>query len=139
MSVTGTPQLQPTVPQEVKGDALKSQRLLKGSNGPAQVSGIPTRVTSPPPVAKKSTSLPQKKSESAPVTPSIILERAAPSNRSSTDSLFEIGKDAVIPSGMRTPARGISGSGPTLETVQESSLSSTPAIGRGPIVAVGHF
>lgn len=32
-------------------------------------------------------------------------------------------------SGMRTPVRGTSGNGPALETVQESSLPSTPAIG----------
>lgn len=34
-------------------------------------------------------------------------------------------------SGMRTPVRGISGNGPALETVQESSLPVTPAIATG--------
>ena len=41
------------------------------------------------------------------------------------------GEDTVIRAGMRTPVRGTSGGGPTLGTVQESSLATTPVIGAG--------
>ena len=132
LSVAGTPQLLSSVPQDTKGDAPKAQRPGKGLSGFAQPNGNPPRVKSPPPVAGKSSNPPQRKAESAPTPPSIVLERAAPSNRSSIDSQIEGDKDATL-SGMRTPARGISGSGPTLETVQENSLPSTPLTGRGPI------
>ena len=134
LSVAGTPQLLPSVSQDTKGDAPKAQRPAKGLSGLAQPNGNPPRVKSPPPVTAKSSNPPQRKAESTPATPSIVLERATPSNRSSLDSQIEGDKDATS-SGMRTPARGISGSGHTLETVQENSLPSTPTIGRGPIGA----
>ena len=132
LSVAGTPQLLSSVSQDVKGDAPKAQRPGKGLSGLAQPNGNPPRVKSPPPVTAKSPNPPQRKAESAPTTPSIVLERATQSNRSSLDSQTEGDKEAT-PSGMRTPARGISGSGPTLETVQENSLPSTPITGRGPL------
>ena len=134
LSVAGTPQLQPSVSHESKGDAPKIQRPGRGLSGLVQPSGHPPRLKSPPPPvsASKATNLPQKKADSAPTTPSIVLERATPSLRSSVDSQIEADTE-VLPSGMRTPARGISGSGPMLETVQENSLPSTPANGRGPI------
>ena len=134
LSVAGTPQSQPSVSHDIKGDAPKLQRPGKGLSGLIQSSGNPPRVKSPPPSvnAGKASNLPQKKAESAPATPSVVPERATPNNRSRLDTQSEAEKD-VVSSGMRTPARGISGSGPTLETVQESSLPSTPAIGRGPI------
>ena len=131
LSVAGTPQLLPSVSQDIKGDAPKAQRPGKGLS--AHANGNPPRVKSPPPsVTAKSPSLPQRKAESAPSTPSIVLERATPSSRSSLDSQIEGDKDAIS-SGMRTPARGISGNGPTLETVQENSVPSTPLAGQGPI------
>ena len=131
--MAGTPQLQASVSQDIKGDASKPQRPGKGLSGLVQQSGNPPRVKSPPPAvsAGKASNLPQRKAESAPTTPSIVLERATPSSRSSVDPQGEGDKD-LVPSGMRTPARGISGSLPPLETVQESSLPSTPASGRGP-------
>lgn len=132
LSVAGTPQLLSSVSQDIKGDASKAQRPGKGLSGLAQPNGNPPRVKSPPPATAKAANPPQRKADSAPTTPSIVLERATPSNRSSLDSQIEGDKDATS-SGMRTPARGISGSGPTLETVQENSLPSTPTIGRGPI------
>lgn len=60
------------------------------------------------------------------MTPSIVLERPTPSS-SRYDGLDEGEGEIPFPSGMRTPARGIAGSGSALETVQESSLPSTPA------------
>ena len=131
LSVAGTPQLLSSVSQDIKGDASKTQRPGKGLSGLAQPNGNPPRVKSPPPsVPAKTSNPPPRKAESAPTAPSIVLERATPSNRSSLDSQIEGDKDATSP-GMRTPARGISGTGPTLETVQENSLPSTPITGRG--------
>lgn len=53
------------------------------------------------------------------------------------EGIDEGDEDNLAPAGMRTPHRGISGPGATLETVQESSLPGTPAIsvGRGPFAA----
>ncbi|KAG7004434.1 vacuolar segregation subunit 7 [Physcia stellaris] len=134
LSVAGIPQLQSSVSQDNKGDAPKLQRPGKGLSGNVQSPSNPPRVKSPPPpvTASKALNLPQRKAESAPTTPSIVLERTTPSIRSSTDAQNEGEKD-VISSGMRTPARGISGTGPALETVQENSLPSTPAAGLGPV------
>lgn len=134
LSVAGIPQLQSSVSQDNKGDAPKSQRPGKGLSGLVQTPSNPPRVKSPPPPvsASKALNLPQRKAESAPTTPSIVVERTTPSLRSSTDAQNEGEKD-VTSSGMRTPARGISGTGPTLETVQENSLPSTLAVGLGPV------
>lgn len=134
LSVAGIPQLQSSVSQDNKGDAPKLQRPGKGLSGNVQSPSNPPRVKSPPPpvIASKALNLPQRKAESAPTTPSIVLERTTPSIRSSTDAQNEGEKD-VTSSGMRTPARGISGTGPTLETVQENSFPSTPAVGLGPV------
>ena len=59
-----------------------------------------------------------------------MLERATPTATSiiQTDGV----DDGVVDrAGMRTPNKGLSASGSTLETVQESSLPATPAIGTG--------
>jgi len=133
LSVAGTPQLQPSGTQDIKGDTNKQhQRPAKGSNLTPQANGIPPRLKSPPPPisASKVALAPQKRFESAPTNPSIVLERATSTIRSSTEPGTDGGKD-TISSGMRTPVRGISAAGPTLETVQESSLPATPAIGTG--------
>ena len=129
LSVAGTPQLQPSGNQENKVDANKPQRPGKGPNLTPQTSGLPPRLKSPPPPVK-ALSAPHRKSDSAPVTPSIVLERATPTSKSSTDSGADGDKD-IAPTGMRTPVRGVSSAGPTLETVQESSLPTTPAISAG--------
>ena len=73
--------------------------------------------------------------ERAASTPSITLERSSPSATARAEGIDEGDEDNLAPAGMRTPHRGISGTGATLETVQESSLPGTPAIsvGRGPL------
>ena len=132
LSVAGTPQLQPSGNQDSKGEAHKLQRPGKAPNTIPQTSSIPPRLKSPPPPvnANKTSSVSQRQLESAPATPSIVLERATPISRSSVE-LDPDGDKDTVPSGMRTPVRGISGAGPTLETVQESSLPTTPAIATG--------
>ena len=130
--MTGAPQLQSSISQDSRGDASKTQRQGKGLTGLNQPSGNPLRAKSPPPLtsAGKTFTVPPRKAESAPATPNIVLERATPTNKCSLETQAEE-EDDPLPSGMRTPARGISG--PTLETVLESSLPFTPAIGRGPL------
>lgn len=133
LSVAGTPQLQPSGIQEAKGDTNKQQQKpAKGSNLTAQSSGIPPRLKSPPPpiVASKASLPPQKRFESTPTTPSIVLERATLTTKSSIELGADGDKD-MVSFGMRTPVRGTSAAGPTLETVLESSLPATPAIGTG--------
>jgi hypothetical protein len=62
----------------------------------------------------------------APLTPSIIVDRATPTSASSFDEEIQ-DLDPMARGGIKSPIRGSSGS--KLETVQESSLPSTPAIG----------
>ena len=66
-------------------------------------------------------------SQSTPTAPTIVLERPSRSSTLASDS--DVGEEErTLKSGMRTPVRGMSGNGLTLETVQESSLPATPAI-----------
>lgn len=59
-----------------------------------------------------------------------MVDRPARSSTLGSDS--DAGEEEKsLKSGMRTPVRGTSGNGPALETVQESSLPSTPAISGG--------
>ena len=85
----------------------------------------------PPAISNKQSITPLRKTEKGPLTPSIVLERATPiaTSITQTDGVEE--EPVTERPGMRTPIRGLSASGPTLETVQESSLPATPAIGIG--------
>ncbi len=129
LSATGIPHLPPSSAADFAVDAPRPQRTNKGPAG----SGV-LRVKSPPPSASSGTNSPFltarkiEQSQSTPTTPTIVVERP---NRSSTfGSESDIPEDDhPVKSGMRTPVRGISGNGPPLETVQESSLPATPAIG----------
>lgn len=135
LSATGIPHLQHTSGADSTVDAPRPQRPNKGPAGGSQhsVSSV-LRVKSPPPSASSGTNSPFlttrkiDQSQSTPTTPTIIVER--PTRTSTFGSESDIPEDDhALKSGMRTPVRGISGSGPALETVQESSLPATPAIG----------
>ena len=136
LSVAGTPQLQPSAGSELSIDAPKPQRPSKAAGGGSAQLGLNVpQVKSPPQSAvSNKPSIPSnpslRKTEKASSTPSIVLERPTPTTTSSTqtDSDEEASVDRL---GMRTPNRGLSASGSPLETVQESSLPATPAIGRG--------
>lgn len=143
LSATGVSHLPPTSVADFPVDAPRPQRSNKGPTGGSQHSGPSVlRVKSPPPSASSGSNGPFlttrkiDQSQSAPTTPSIVVERP---NRSSTfGSESDIPEDDhPVKSGMRTPVRGISGSGPPLETVQESSLPATPAIGRTALTSKG--
>ncbi|CAF9936799.1 hypothetical protein IMSHALPRED_010904 [Imshaugia aleurites] len=135
LSATGTPHLPPSAAADFALDAPRPQRTNKGSAGGSQHPGSSgPRVKSPPPSASSGTNSPFlatrkiDQSQSTPTTPSIVVERPTRS--------FTFGSESDIPeddhpmkSETRTPVRGISGSGPALETVQESSLPDTPGIG----------
>ena len=127
LSVTGTPQLpSPATPDFSVG----LQKASKGPNSAATIGSAPPRIKSPPPSASavRTTMLSPRRNDSAlPLTPSIVVERATPSSISSVEGSLEE-EDSIKRSNMRTPVRGISG---VLETVQESSLPATPAIGTG--------
>ncbi|MCJ1236689.1 hypothetical protein MMC14_004671 [Varicellaria rhodocarpa] len=126
LSATGTPQLpSPATPDF----SIEPGRLPKASKG-LNSGAAPPRIKSPPPSASaiRTTMLSPRKTDSAlPLTPSIVVERATPSSISSVEATLEE-EDSIKRSNMRTPVRGISG---VLETVQESSLPATPAIGTG--------
>lgn len=135
LSATGTPHLPPSAAADFAVDPPRLQRTNKGPPGGSQhpASNV-LRVKSPPPSASSGTNssfLAARKvdqSQSTPTTPTIVVER--PTRISTFGSESDILEDEhLVVSGMRTPVRGISGNGPALETVQESSLPDTPAIG----------
>lgn len=135
LSATGTPHLPPSAAADFAVDAPRPPRINKGPAGGSQHPGsnVP-RVKSPPPSASSGlngsflTARKIDQSQSTPTTPTIVVERPARSSTFGSESDIPE-DDHPVKSGMRTPVRGISGNGPALETVQESSLPATPAIG----------
>ena len=132
---TGTPYL-PSPAASDPADAPRPQKVNKASSGGSQATGSNTpRLRSPPQSASSgsnktllSTARKFDQSQSTHTTPVITLERPSRSSTLASDS--DVGEEDRTPKpGMRTPVRGMSGNGPTLETVQESSLPATPAIG----------
>ena len=135
LSATGTPHLPPPAVADFAVDTPRPQRINKGPPGGSQHPGSSApRVKSPPPSASSGSNnsfLTARKidqSQSTPTTPTIVVDR--PTRSSTFGSESDIPEDdPPMKSGMRTPVRGMSGNGPALETVQESSLPATPAIG----------
>ena len=135
LSAAGTPHLSSSAKQEASIDAAPPQKTSKAPTG-GSGQKIP-RLSSPPPAASSgsnksvlTTARKLDQSQSTPTTPTIIVDRPIRSSTFASDS--DAGEDdRPIKSGMRTPVRGTSGNGPPLETVQESSLPSTPAISGG--------
>lgn len=133
LSVAGTPHLPPSAAADLAIDAPRPQKTNKGSAGGSQYPGSNVlRVKSPPPSASSGTNssfLTARKvdqSQSTPTTPTIVVERPTRSSTIASESETPEDDHPIRP-GMRTPTRGISGNGPVLETVQESSLPTIPA------------
>ncbi|KAL8913627.1 MAG: hypothetical protein Q9171_001592 [Xanthocarpia ochracea] len=134
LSVAGAHQLQPSTTLSDSGtDPVRPQKVIKTAlaNNNQSASNLP-RVRSPPPSTSNKGTLPQSRrpdQASAPsLTPTIVIDRPNRAQTSATDSDAS-NFDAPAPAGMRIPGRGASGSQPALETVQESSVPSTPALG----------
>lgn len=132
LSAAGTPQLQSSSNPDPSFDATRSQKPAKGLGGGSNHLGLNLpRVKSPPPSASSSKSSiysPRNKYDQSSLTPSIILEHPTPVTESNA-GIDEADEGIFVASGMRTPVRGPSVSAPTLETVQESIVPSTPSIG----------
>ena len=135
LSAAGKPSLPPPSQQDASVDVPKTPKAAKQASATSSQSAprIP-RLSSPPPAASSGSNKPilptPRKIEhpqTAPATPSIVLDRPARTSAASNSEAPE--EEVVLRSGMRTPVRGVSGSGPPLETVQESSLPTTPATG----------
>ncbi|KAL9103298.1 MAG: hypothetical protein Q9163_001640 [Psora crenata] len=136
LSAGGSPQL-PSIPQHDAGsDVPRPQKAIKSTPASlSQPSARTARLSSPPPAASSGSNLPVvsvirkiDKSQPTPPAPLIVVERPNRSPTFATDP--DVAEEEALPrAGMRTPARGVSGAGPPLETVQESSLPATPAIG----------
>lgn len=131
LSAAGIPQLQSPVNPDFAFDATRSQKSVKGLGGGSNplILSLP-RVKSPPPStgSNKSSIYSSRKTDQSLVPPSIVVERPTPISGPNT-GIDEADEGSLVASGMRTPGRGSSGGGPTLETVQESSVPATPAIG----------
>ncbi|KUI72908.1 Vacuolar segregation protein 7 [Cytospora mali] len=129
ISATTTPNLGP-VPADATVNAaaphkspVTAEHLKEGPRWP-----VSPRLRSPPPAAvlNRPSLPPPRKGELEP--PSIHVQRSSPpaaqqpeSSQSDND-----GEELHLQPGMRTPARGASGSSTTLETVQEASPLATP-------------
>ncbi|KAI9724905.1 MAG: hypothetical protein M1812_000181 [Candelaria pacifica] len=139
LSVANTPHLQPTVASEPSIRAPRSQHSSSGTpvdNTPHWP--VSPRLKSPP--NANSTKLPvatPRNSDSGAQPPSIQVQRPTPvtSTRQAENRASVTGgmsEDHAAPTIIQKPSRGASAAGPTLETVQESSLPATPAIDSAP-------
>ncbi|KAL8726895.1 MAG: hypothetical protein Q9181_005893 [Wetmoreana brouardii] len=134
LSVAGVHQLQPSANTDPNTDPVRPQKVIKqalhNNSNNQQGSNIPT-VRSPPPLTPNKTALhSSRKPDPTPSntpTPSIVVDRLNKAHSSSTDSDATV-TDVSAPASMRFPLRGISGSQPALETVQESSIPDTPSL-----------
>ncbi|KAE8454046.1 hypothetical protein EG329_007822 [Mollisiaceae sp. DMI_Dod_QoI] len=89
---------------------------------------ISPRLRSPPPLQKPSSILSPRKSEQE--VPAINVQRTSQSTEQQEGkqgAQESEADDSLSATGMRTPARGVSGASSTLETVQEISQPNTPA------------
>ncbi|KAL8697458.1 MAG: hypothetical protein Q9224_002299, partial [Gallowayella concinna] len=134
LSVAGAHQLQPSPIPDPGTDPVRPQKVIKTAlaNSNQSVSNLP-RVRSPPPPSSNIAILPSSRRSDQPslpsLAPSIVVERPNRAQNAAADT-DSPNSDAMAPAGMRIPGRGVSGSSqPALETVQESSVPSTPALG----------
>ncbi|KAL8754697.1 MAG: hypothetical protein Q9184_005030, partial [Pyrenodesmia sp. 2 TL-2023] len=133
LSVAGAHQLQPqpSPHPDPTTDPVKPQKAVKTALANSNHSSPKlSRVSSPPPLApNKGSSASSKKQDqpqTAPITPSIVVDRAKRGPGSTADTEVP-SLDAPASASVRIPSRGASGSQPALETVQENSLPSTLA------------
>ena len=126
LSATGTPQLVSPATPDFMIDAIRAQRppkVLSGSGTP--VGSNSPRLKSPPPsIAANRLPVYSPRRPDQPSTPSITVENLSASPITSVEG--EANEETTVRSGLRTPIR----SG-MLETVQESSTPTTPAISAG--------
>ncbi|MCJ1281882.1 hypothetical protein MMC26_001205 [Xylographa opegraphella] len=126
LSATGIPPLPPSATPELLIDTPRPQKSSKTPIGVTGLSraSIPPRLKSPPislsTTPNRSSIYSPRRSDHVPLTPSITVDRPTPTSASSLECNAE-DTENVPRSGMRTPVKGVVGSG-TLETVQEGSL-----------------
>ncbi len=117
------PQLRPTVSDTGIKAPIPQKPALPAEPRDLPRWPISPRLRSPPPVTKALTS-PRKADQE---TPAINVQTSTPTTTEGTHSVTE-GEESLALPGMRSPVRGPSGAGSTLETVQEISQPSTPAL-----------
>ncbi|KAL8772174.1 MAG: hypothetical protein Q9209_002609 [Squamulea sp. 1 TL-2023] len=134
LSVAGAHQLQPSSTLPDPGtDPVRPQKVIKTAlaNSNQSTSTLPGVRSPPPSTSNKGTLPPSRRPDQAPalsLTPSIVVDRPN-RTQASTDDADASSVDIPPPAGMRIPSRSVSGGQPALETVQESSVPSTPALG----------
>jgi hypothetical protein len=117
------PQLRPTVSDTTIKAPIPQKIALPAEPRDHPRWPISPRLRSPPPVIKALTS--PRKTDQEP--PAINVQTSTPTTTEGTNSVTE-GEESLALLGMRSPVRGPSGAGSTLETVQEISQPSTPAL-----------
>jgi hypothetical protein len=117
------PQLRPTVSDTSIKAPIPQKAALPSEPRDLPRWPVSPRLRSPPPVIKALTS-PRKIDQEAPT---INVQTSTPPITEETHPVTEGDESLALP-GMRSPVRGPSGAGSTLETVQEISQPSTPAL-----------
>lgn len=122
LSAASIPQLRPSVSDSTIKAPIPQKIVAPGEQRDLPRWPISPRLRSPPPVIKSLTS--PRKIEQEP--PAINVQTSTPTTEGTHKSTE--GEESLALPGMRAPARGPSGTGSTLETVQEISQPSTPAL-----------
>ena len=139
LSVAGTQRLPSPTTSDFSIDAPRPQITSKAQSNPGNLArgSIPPRLKSPPilTTSNRSSIYSPRRPDYAPLTPSIVVDRATPTSASSLEGAPE-DLDIMIRSGVRTPVKVSSGNA-TLETVQESSLPAESATEMG-LAQQGH-
>ncbi|KAL8828130.1 MAG: hypothetical protein Q9170_006733 [Blastenia crenularia] len=135
LSVAGAHQLQPSTTPDLNTDPVRPQKVIKAAHANHnQPSANLPRVRSPPPTTPNKGAVQSLRkldqASPSPSTPSIVVERPNRGQNSVADT-DALTSDASASPSVRIPARGVSGSQSALETVQESSIPSTPILGAG--------
>ena len=132
LSVAGAHQLQPPGTSDPISDPTRTQKSSKpsGLNNNQLGANLP-RVKSPPPLTpKKGPAYSPRRPDQPPTAaaPSIIVDRPLRTSGSNVEGNLQE-EESSAHAGMRTPVRGVSSGGTTLETVQESGDSPPRDVG----------
>ncbi|KAK2625285.1 hypothetical protein QTJ16_005654 [Diplocarpon rosae] len=138
LSVASTPTLHSVSVEPIVRAPVPQKPLLSAKGRETPRWPISPILRSPPPI-NETTPLSPRKTDQDPS--SFNGQRAAASaepqeGKQAAPADYE-GEDSPLISGMRTPARGVSGASSTLETVQEISQPNTPAAELGSLLERG--
>ena len=123
LSVAGATQANPPLSPKAAAEVGKSGRIGREQGNLPTLNGKqPPRLRSPPSVNKDAF---QRRGESAPATPNIVIERSTPTTTSSTDLASMVDKPSSRQTSKASKITG--GATSALETVEETAQHTEPA------------